>query len=272
MSFISIGDKVKFKNDKDSPKFAKVIANNDPKGIGRIKVQLPGMYDPTDEIGSNLPWIRRMRTTMGIGVEEVNIPAIGDAVELYWPYDNQHAFYRGIPAGDASKLNVFEDEYNWGWGFSSGLKICVNKQTGTFLLKNNNYSIANDSDGKIVITTNDSLNSNTEKETNINSKENLTIICKANTKIKTTNNTDIISEGNTKITSTGNTTIDSTGNTTIDSIGNTNISGNNVTINGTSVKISANTTIDGIKFLDHQHLSADSGEKSSGVIVESQNQ
>ena len=104
MTFLPLFNVAKLKNNKDLPKIAEVINNEDPKKLGRIKVKLEGFFDPVDKKGSNLPWIRKMSSEMGIGVEERNVPAEGDKVELIWPYDEKHAFYRGIPFGASNKI------------------------------------------------------------------------------------------------------------------------------------------------------------------------
>lgn len=142
--FIPIYNLAGFTNNKDIPKIAKVINNSDPKGLGRIKVSLKGMFDPTDDTGTNLPWIRRMSSGMGIGTEEMNIPPVGSNVELIWPYDNRHAFYRGIPFGDSSLIGSFNG-YDWGWATASGFSLMVQKSTGKFIIKTNTATISGDS-------------------------------------------------------------------------------------------------------------------------------
>ena len=150
--FIPIYNLAKFRNPTDLPKIAEVINNNDPKRIGRIKVRLAGLYEPEDASGSNLPWIRKMSSELGIGVDERNIPTVGDQVELIWPYDNKHAFYRGIPYGDISNIDSEElSTYNWGWLTKSGTAIMLNKNTGDFIIRTNKSSIHGDNSGKIVI-------------------------------------------------------------------------------------------------------------------------
>ena len=120
--FIPIYNLAKFRNPTDLPKIAEVINNNDPKRIGRIKVKLDGLYDPIDIAGTNLPWIRRQNDTFlnGSDMQMFSLPAVGDKVELIWPYDNKHAFYRGIPNGNFNNTDSFSDAYGQQAGFKFG--------------------------------------------------------------------------------------------------------------------------------------------------------
>ena len=148
--FIPIYNLAKFRNPTDLPKIAEVINNNDPKRIGRIKVRLEGLYEPEDAFGSNLPWIRKMSSSMGLSSDERNIPFIGDKVEIIWPYDNKHAFYRGLPYGQINNIAEL-DTYDWGWAMESGTAILINKNTGDFIIKTAGGSISGDSGGNIII-------------------------------------------------------------------------------------------------------------------------
>lgn len=150
MTFLPLFNVAKLKNNKDLPKIAEVINNEDPKKLGRIKVKLEGFFDPVDKKGSNLPWIRKMSSEMGIGVEERNVPAEGDKVELIWPYDEKHAFYRGIPFGASNKIGDL-DSYDWGWITDSGFALLVDKNMGRFIIKTQASTITGDSGGNISI-------------------------------------------------------------------------------------------------------------------------
>lgn len=153
MPFIPIYNIAKYQNYKDTPKIAKVINNNDPSKLGRIKVQLPGMYEPKDSEGSNLPWIRRMQDTFLCGSGEAfSIPEEGSFVEVIWPYDNKNAFYRGLPYGEKSKTGFFTGDYPNEWGFTDGTFLFkVNKATDEFIIKNSGMTIKGDSGGNITI-------------------------------------------------------------------------------------------------------------------------
>lgn len=175
MPFIPIYNVAKFQNYKDSPKIAKVINNNDPKMLGRIKVELPGMYEPKDSQASNLPWIRRMQDTFLCGSGEMfSVPEEGSYVELIWPYDNRNAFYRGLPYGEKNKTGFFTEDYPNEWGFTDGTFVFkVNKITHEFIICDNTISIIRDKEGKVTINANEAnINS---KNVNINGSETVNI-------------------------------------------------------------------------------------------------
>lgn len=153
--FIPIYNLAKFRNPTDLPKIAEVINNNDPKRIGRIKVKLDGLYDPIDIAGTNLPWIRRQNDTFlnGSDMQMFSLPEVGDKVELIWPYDNKHAFYRGIPNGDFNNTNSFSDAYGQQAGFKFGnLLLRFDKSNQSIEITNNlNFVISADMSGEITI-------------------------------------------------------------------------------------------------------------------------
>lgn len=155
MAFLALNNIAKFKDNKTSPKIAEVINNNDPRHKGRIKVRLEGMYEPTDSQGSNLPWIRRYKTSGIIGndVEEFSVPAVGSFVEVFWPFKgSKRAFYKNAPAESNLTENFTEGYPNkWGWCDSSGFALIIDKSEGTFILKTLGCSITGDSAGNITI-------------------------------------------------------------------------------------------------------------------------
>ena len=104
MAFIPLNYLAVIENKKDTPKIATVINNNDPKNLQRIKVSLEGMFDPVDAKGSNLPWIRKMQDSQlcGNSCESYSVPEEGSSVEIIWPYDDTHAFYRGVKNSGAT--------------------------------------------------------------------------------------------------------------------------------------------------------------------------
>ena len=99
MAHIQINNLAKYENHTTSPKFGTVIYNIDPLNICRVKVSIPGIFDPEDETGSNLPWVRQMTDTFlcGNNTELYNVPEIGSIVEVRWPYDDLTPFYKGPP-------------------------------------------------------------------------------------------------------------------------------------------------------------------------------
>ena len=255
--FIPIYNLAGFTNNKDIPKIAKVINNSDPKGLGRIKVSLKGMFDPTDDTGTNLPWIRRMSSDMGIGTEEMNVPPVGTSVELIWPYDNRHAFYRGVPFGDSSLIGSFTN-HDWGWSTSSGFALMMQKSTGNFVIKTKAVSITGDAEGNITIYTEKDLTENIDgnKITTIKGDDTNTITGSQTNNI----NTNIVNSAGGTISNTATGALTEQGATVTISAGGA------ITISGGSVTISGNTKIDGVTFLSHTHSNGHEGSPTGGVI------
>lgn len=172
MPFIPIYNIAKYQNYKDSPKIAKVINNNDPNKLGRIKVSLPGMFEPKDEEGSNLPWIRMMQDTFLNGCGEMfSVPLVGSYVEILWPYDNKNCFYRGIPYGVNNCTKIFTNDYPNEWGLTDGNFIFkVNRVTNEYTVKTPKSTVIVDTDGNVIVTTDSNVTVTAEGDIDLKGK------------------------------------------------------------------------------------------------------
>lgn len=149
MSFLPLNNIAKIDNNTDIPKFGTVIYNNDPEKLGRIKVKLTGIFEPTDEIGSNLPWVRQLTDTFlcGNNCEMFSVPEIGSVVEIKWAFDNRTPFYTGAPYSQKHKTNAFDEDYPNTQGMKIGdflLKINQSKNIATISHPGFNLTINND--------------------------------------------------------------------------------------------------------------------------------
>lgn len=154
MAFILLNNIAKFKNNADTPKIGKVINNNDPSKLGRIKVSIPGIYEPSDSLGSNLPWIGKMQDSFlcSSGMCLFSVPQVGSFVEIIWPYDNDNPFYRGLPISKQSGVSAFTDDYPNSWGMTDGsFTLKVNSATNEITITNGSGTINIDSGGNITI-------------------------------------------------------------------------------------------------------------------------
>lgn len=110
----------------------KVVDNNDPKQIGRLKVEIPGIYEGGAEL---LPWVYKKESgTSDMG--GVAIPEVGSIVEVYFPdHDLYAAVYNGYYENEKTiqqKQDLLEDYPNtYGFIDSKGNKFIVNKTQGT---------------------------------------------------------------------------------------------------------------------------------------------
>ena len=155
MAFLKLFNAARYQDNKDGPKIAKVINNNDPKKQGRIKVSLDGMFEPKDSEGSNLPWIRRQNDTFlnGRNSQAFSVPKVGDVVEIIWPYGKSHAFYRGVPCGSYNNTGTFTENYPYQSGLCVGdLQITFDEPTHSIKISNNDgFSITADAMGDVTI-------------------------------------------------------------------------------------------------------------------------
>lgn len=192
MSFLPLNNIAKIDNNTDIPKFGTVIYNNDPERLGRIKVKLTGIFEPTDEIGSNLPWVRQLTDTFlcGNNCEMFSVPEIGSVVEIKWAFDNRTPFYTGAPYSQKHKTNAFDEDYPNSWGFCNNDFIFkINETQGIFTLSFNNSTITISKDGTINIAS-DNVNVKS-KNANIKSDsvtiDSSSVIIGNNTKIDNVN-------------------------------------------------------------------------------------
>lgn len=156
MPFIPLVNLAKFKNNKDTPKIGKVINNLDPQRLGRIKIHLPGIYEPQDEQGTNLPWIAKIPDSFLSGStnsEFFNVPQIGSLVEVVWPYGNKFGFYKSAPYSIQSRTNEFTDNYPYESGLKLGdLVVKFDEGTKSVLITNKKgFKITADATGDVTI-------------------------------------------------------------------------------------------------------------------------
>lgn len=119
MSFLPVSEIAKLKKKTDEPKFGKVVANDDPDRLGKIKVTIPGIFEGTPE---NLPWIRRKQDTAfcGSDCEIFDVPEIGSIVEIKWNYDENTPMYSGAPYSQKHTSGLFTNNYPYEGGFRFG--------------------------------------------------------------------------------------------------------------------------------------------------------
>ena len=122
MSFLPVSEIAKLKKKTDEPKFGKVVANDDPDKLGKIKVTIPGIFEGTPE---NLPWIRRKQDTAfcGSDCEIFDVPEIGSVVEVRWNYDENTPMYSGAPYSKKHQTSAFTGNYPYEAGFKFGNSV-----------------------------------------------------------------------------------------------------------------------------------------------------
>lgn len=151
MPFTPIIDTTTVKKVTDEPKFGKVVANNDPEKLGRIKVNIPGIFQGSV---NDLPWVRRKQDTFlcGADCELFDVPEIGSIVEVSWRYDNDTPMYSGAPTNKKQTSSIFTNNYPYESGFKFGkMYIKFDKGTNLLTISNGKTFIQCDPMGKISL-------------------------------------------------------------------------------------------------------------------------
>ena len=110
-----------------------VVDNNDPKKLGRVKVQISVYGDlPID----SLPWASPYLGAHGNSVEYggINIPELGSQVRVTFPSKDLTApYYSGAELNESTRTTFFDDDYpnTYGYKDSVGNFLRVNKERGT---------------------------------------------------------------------------------------------------------------------------------------------
>lgn len=139
------------------PHRGKVVFNDDPKKLGRIKCQIKGLIESSD--ANVLPWAYPFTFQMGVKPDSMTfqVPEVGSEVIIFFPYNNIYApYYMG---GSISELTqtpgVFEDDYPNTEGFINSIPLFfrVNKAQKTIEFYNdgNKFTVRVDSDGNLLI-------------------------------------------------------------------------------------------------------------------------
>lgn len=110
-----------------------VVDNNDPKKMGRIKVQIAVYADLAPEA---IPWASPYLAPHGNSQEYggINIPEIGSQVRVTFPSKDFTApYYSGAELNETTRTTFFDEDYPHTYGYkdSVGNFIRVNKEKGT---------------------------------------------------------------------------------------------------------------------------------------------
>jgi len=188
---------------RSSEQPARVLDNNDPMGMGRIRVQFPWQEDKNQKT----PWIRMIQPHSGSGKGFHFIPETGDEVLV------------GFEGGNAEKPFVIGTHYNGSEISSyhtsgndkkvihtrSGTKIVLNDAEGSIFIEDpsgNTYLM--DGQGNINVNAPNDMNFTAGKNLNINVGENMTISVGQNISTNAGNNIGVTAGNDIIETATGN--------------------------------------------------------------------
>ena len=166
---------------------ARVVDNNDPMGMGRVRVQFPWQ----EEKGQKTPWIRLIQPHSGAGKGFHFIPEIGEEVLV------------GFESGNAEKPFVMGTHYNGSETSSyhtsgndkkvihtrSGTKIILNDAEGSVFIEDpsgNTYLM--DGNGNINVNSPKNMSFTAGEDINISAGKNMNTTVGNDHKINITNN------------------------------------------------------------------------------------
>lgn len=158
MPLIPINSQAKINNITDEPKFGTVVDNNDPDKLGKIKVNIPGIFEGTTD---ELPWIRRKNDTTFCGddSEFFDVPAIGSVVEVKWNYDESTPMYSGAPNSSKHTSSVFTNNYPYEGGIRFGKCVLkFDKASNVMTITNGSCFIQMDPMGNISLACDGNMN------------------------------------------------------------------------------------------------------------------
>lgn len=110
-----------------------VVDNNDPKKLGRIKVQISVYSDLKIDA---IPWASPLLGSHGNSQDYggINVPEIGSQVRVTFPSKDFTApYYSGAELNETTRTTFFDDDYpnTYGYKDSVGNFIRINKERGT---------------------------------------------------------------------------------------------------------------------------------------------
>lgn len=116
--FIELSDFFKKNDPLAVPLKGKVVDNNDPKKLGRVKMQIPGVLEETDF--TKLPWIYP-KNSVGFGGtpdgSDLSVPTVGAELTVEFPYKEVYfGFYTGYQRSETTRQGLFFEDYPFSYG------------------------------------------------------------------------------------------------------------------------------------------------------------
>lgn len=113
-----------------------VVANNDPKGCRRVKVEVKGRLEGSPD---SLPWAH-LKCGIGLGGGNFSgwaVPNVGSKVIVSFQYGIYSPIVVGVRGDESTKIDEFSANYPASYGFKDeqGTVVIVDRAAGTLKLK-----------------------------------------------------------------------------------------------------------------------------------------
>lgn len=194
---------------------AQVIDNADPEKLGRVKVNISGIFEGD---AANLPWVYPRRNDLLGGKSDSGryaVPEIDSYLEVRFPTEDIYSpFYYGYWEDANTHLADFDTDYpdTYGWVDSNGTKCIINKkQMSLDFTHVSGIEVSMDKDGNLNLTVPKDMTEAITGNKTVNVTEDLTemvegdsmeavtgdkMIGAENVLIESSTDTDIIAGGN----------------------------------------------------------------------------
>lgn len=154
---VKLVDHVKKLNNLKVPHRGRVIFNNDPQKLGRIKCQVKGIFESSDT--NILPWCYNNNMGAGLKPDSMNfhVPELESEVTINFPYDTvYHPVYTSGNVSDLTKVpGVFDADYpnSYGWinSIVSFLRINKVQKTLEYYNDGNKFCFRVDGNGNLYL-------------------------------------------------------------------------------------------------------------------------
>lgn len=122
------------------PWIGTVVANNDPKKLCRVKVNIPGLLEGSPD---DLPWVM-VKNPTGLGgtgnTSGFIVPVLNSTVNVHFPYDDIYfPVYDGFYQSQQTHQSVFDEDYPDSYGFvDEWVTVKANRKTKAINIETTN--------------------------------------------------------------------------------------------------------------------------------------
>jgi hypothetical protein len=229
---IKLDDLKNRRNNLLVPHKGRVVFNNDPLKLGRIKVRIRGLLEETDL--NKLPYIVP-KNAFGLGGKpdssNFSVPEVNSEVTVEFPFsDINLGFYTGYWQSNLThQYSLFDDDYPNSYGFIDSqiqwVRVNKTQKESEFFNDQQDSLIKLENDGSLILNVKKDLNINVNGNFNLKVDGTVLIVSDDVIQIKSDGSKDIYieSSGDTLIKPSGKFKVDSSSDIDLKSGGNLNL-------------------------------------------------